>query len=380
MKKKKIVNVLSMVVLLSVILVMSFSFAGCSVVKTLEDDLSSGVDKIKDIVNPGDELLPTDENGTVLDYGVVHESPKAINFASLTPSNTEDTSQDYSKFLLVHFDPIDATNKNIDVSLEWTTPDSTFATGKDVRDYVDVVVGSEYPVDYSDDDKAGAVPLIVYCYAPFGEDTINMTVTSEIGGFTADCLVSWVGVLSFFDVDFDAPTGDYHGTDCQLVSAFSTTFFDINAGNFYENIEIVDSDFSVEYSYMIYDGTLRSWGDDVYIYVKDGSTDANRVFSYTGESSMIELNPLKNNFINSITVVAGQLKIVTNGSIDNYCESDSHQIGNIWNYTNKFYDFCLVPVCRVKITHTPTGLVDYLGFNVFNGVVGITLSEDNLDF
>jgi hypothetical protein len=79
--------------------------------------------------------------------------------------------------------PDSARDKYVSWSVAWATPNSDFASGKTVTEYVTVTPESD-----------GSLKSTVTCLKAFGSDKINVVVTTRDGGFTATCIVSFVGI------------------------------------------------------------------------------------------------------------------------------------------------------------------------------------------
>ena len=108
---------------------------------------------------------------------------KHVKMMASTPM-TVNADATVSQTLVATVAPSTATNKKVDWTVSWLAPNSTFASGKNVTDYVTVEPESD-----------GSTTATVTCYQAF-EGEILVTVTTREGGFQADCIVTFVGVPS----------------------------------------------------------------------------------------------------------------------------------------------------------------------------------------
>lgn len=116
-------------------------------------------------VQPNDSASNiTDENGEVLSEGV-NVMPARMTFRSARAITGESKSN--SATIQANIKPDNATNKNVSWSVAFVNPQSAWATGKNVSDYVMVTPQSP-----------GSNIATVECLNAFGEQ-IKITVTSE---------------------------------------------------------------------------------------------------------------------------------------------------------------------------------------------------------
>lgn len=137
------------------------------------EDLKSG-----DVNESGDISSGiTDGNGENLESGVLYSMPSQLNFSAAALAR-QDTGMDFVEVLLqATVLPVDATNKKVDWSAIWADGSDS----SDLSNYLTVTPQSD-----------GSVIASVKCYKAFDKD-INVIVTTRDGGYTAVCVVSYVG-------------------------------------------------------------------------------------------------------------------------------------------------------------------------------------------
>ena len=135
-------------ILVLVTLVTAFSLIGCN---------TNAEDEEEEPSNVADSfILSKQEEGVAL----LSESIKEEYFSKYGVSPTAEAAYTVTAVVL----PADA-NQNVSWNLAWKNPSSSWANGKDVEDYVDIVL--------SDDTKTATIS----CKQPFGEQ-IKVTVVS----------------------------------------------------------------------------------------------------------------------------------------------------------------------------------------------------------
>ena len=132
------------------------------------------INKLKQSQEQLQTIYVTDENGVNMDNSKTYNLPKAMRFSAvaLAANPTGITVNVTAKV-----EPETATNKAVDWSVMWA--DSSNAAS--VTEYVPVTPASN-----------GSTNATITCYKAFTGD-ILVVVTTREGGYTADCVVSFVG-------------------------------------------------------------------------------------------------------------------------------------------------------------------------------------------
>lgn len=130
------------------------------------------------------ETVVTDGEGNAMESGKVYAMPANMVFAATAaePSDAKDGIT-----LKATIDPDTAANQNVDWSVSFVNPSSSWASGKTVTDYVTVTPTSD-----------GALTATVQCLKAFGEQ-IKITVTSRANEYaTAECTVDYARRITDF--------------------------------------------------------------------------------------------------------------------------------------------------------------------------------------
>lgn len=131
----------------------------------------------------------TDENGNEMNGGEVHEMPKQMTFRSVAALDGENAYDSVTLHATVK--PDDADDKRVVWAVAFKNPESEWATGKTVTDYVTVTPQSE-----------GSSIATIKCLQPFGEQIqvfAGVTTVLEMLGMSFDEVVADFNVVALFE-------------------------------------------------------------------------------------------------------------------------------------------------------------------------------------
>ena len=130
------------------------------------------------------ETVVTDGEGNPMESGKVYAMPANMVFAATA---AEPSDAKHGITLKATIDPDTAANQNVDWSVSFVNPSSSWASGKTITDYVTVTPTSD-----------GALTATVQCLKAFGEQ-IKITVTSRANEYaTAECTVDYARRITDF--------------------------------------------------------------------------------------------------------------------------------------------------------------------------------------
>lgn len=164
-------------------------------------------------VQPNDSASNvTDENGEVLSEGV-NVMPTRMTFRSARAITGESKSN--SATIQANIKPDNATNKNVSWSVAFVNPQSAWAMGKNVSDYVTVTPQSP-----------GSNIATVECLKPFGEQ-IKLTVVSESNANAkAECTIDFAKRINQVLFDITCEEKNFYKAD----NDFATDALYLNVG------------------------------------------------------------------------------------------------------------------------------------------------------
>ena len=214
----------------------------------------------------------TDENGNEMNGGEVHEMPKQMAFRSVAALDGENAYDSVTLHATVK--PDDAADKSVVWCVVFKDPESEWATGKTVTDYITVTPQSE-----------GSAVATVKCLQPFGEQIKIFAVLGAyldaFDGISLEEILVIPEALDLLGTMAVACTVDFY----QRITSVS---FDLTSGEKSMTVdfssEFVTSPFSIfdnladgNYSYTYTDFTLGSQGaSTLYIGVDESVFDTAR--------------------------------------------------------------------------------------------------------
>ena len=256
-----------------------------------------------------------------------------------------------SKTLTATVLPETAENKKVDWSVEWDNTENT----TDVTEYVTVTPSAD-----------GSTAATVTCYKAFTGNII-ITVTTRENGYSATCVVSFIGIPTEIALNGSLPPsageynvgiGETYTFDVTLTNPFNqvgSQFNDITCG--------VNGVSSVVLGYMEH---YNSSGIDKW---------------YDESDETVTLDSLKENFI-TVSYSAGKLSITTIKSIESYYSSVQRMDGGRTRaYHDKFRSYVDDCYFKVWIKENTSGLTKEFNVRFDDAVVtGVNMNNVELSF
>ena len=248
--------------------------------------------------------------------------------------------------------PATATNKKVDWTVAWADSSNT----NNVSNYVTVTPDSD-----------GSTSATVTCKAAFSGNIV-ITATTRQNGYTADCIVSFVGVPANIEIITNlTPASDgYHvavGNSYTFATELSNPFGAV--GNAYQTLEV-----SVEGV-----GQIKVASKEVY--VSSGNTKW-----YDDLAKNIDLNSIASKFIDASIATDGTITVNVKKSIESYYAS----LERIDGGRTQYYQDCFreyVTNCYFKIVLTEPKSGVSTSFNIVldeNAVTGVSIASTEMFF
>ena len=281
------------------------------------------------------ESVQQEQEASINNGGYVTDfiNTEGISLFSVTPMTYSTTSGTASQEIYAAVRPATAVNKNITWSVAWKEEKA-----EDVSQYITVTPSSE-------ENQA-----TVTCYKPF-EGDIVITATTEEGGFTAQCVVQFLGYPSGLSVETNA----YFDGEKYLLGAGGDFTFNVapyNAfnqlGEQYKNLEVIFSFY----------GTFTA---DTYNYNYSTQT-----WSWAGNEKTISLDSIKDKIMTP-TYADGCITISTKQAVEDYYDQFEYMDGGRTRYyTDKFKEANSECYMLVTITQPESYFVKQLKVVVDN--------------
>ena len=300
---------------------------------------------------PEQSIEQTANNNTANEFSTKFVNTKHVKLMAATPMMASTTTSTVSQTLVATVYPSTATNKTVDWSVAWADSGKT----EDVKNYVTVTPQSN-----------GSTTATVTCYKAF-EGNIIVTVTTRESGYTADCIVTFVGLPTEIKVtsNLTEQTDGYH----------------LGIGNAYTFNVALDNPFnSVGTDYQNVTATLNGVGSLILSYKEYYISSGNENWFDTSDTE-VTLESLKNNFI-TVNYENGVLTVNTLKSIESYYESvKTMDGGRTKAYDNIFRSYVTDCYFTVKLTESKSGLSKTIKIRFDETVVaGVEMTDSEVLF
>lgn len=257
--------------------------------------------------------------------------------------------------------PIEATNKEVDWSIAWL--DAPTNGESSVTDFVTVTPTAD-----------GSTTATITCKKAFGDDKIVVTVTTRIGGFKAECVVSYFGEPTSLTVEPKGATlVDDNIWNVSIANVYcGTTYnFDLNLDN---EFGMVGSSFTSNYTISI--EAIGSFEAQQINYTSHGTTyGATQTMTL---KSFVNMASSGNEYF-SCSITNGKLQVIPKNVLSNvYTIIGASSQGSSGLYYKS--STSQMPYIKVTITETNSGLSTSINLRVQSEVSSIGLSSETLQF
>lgn len=297
---------------------------------------------------------------------------EAMSFEYFNTENVkiaELASTTYTKTLTATVLPSDAQDKSVDWSYAWEDTSIT----EDVTTYLSVVPSGD-----------GSTTATVTCLKGFLNKNIIITVTTRVGGFSATCLVRYLGVPETLTIDSSAYTTAYDSTVSKdLTQIYTNSSYDLP-------LVLGNSMNSVGSGYGSYKITLSAPGT-ILVNAKTVVRSTGEETNKTEEATFnISENPdgkiyasaqIGNNFLTPICVYIneGKLHVSTNNSMLAYTNTVGGQSSYCTRTVIGMKDG-QTAYYSVTVTETNTNVSQTINFKILSSVSSVNLSLTEINF
>ena len=256
-----------------------------------------------------------------------------------------------SKTLTATVLPETAENKKVDWTVEWNDTENT-AT---VTDYVTVTPTAD-----------GSTTATVTCYKAF-TGTIIITATTRENGYSATCVVSFVGMPTDISISgsLSPSSGEYN------VGIGQTYTFNVSLTNPFNQVGEQFNDITCG---------VNGVGSVVLGYMERYNSSGTTSW-YDSSDKTVTLDSLKENFI-TVSYSAGTLSITTIKSIESYYGSTQRMdAGRTTAYHDKFRSYVDDCYFKVWVKESNSGLTKEFNVRFDDAVVtGVNMSDGEMSF
>ena len=329
---------------LSMVLV-AFVLVLTTILGLIFDWFSVKKDNVKD--NATEQAVNMNTYGT---FATEFVSTGSVQLMSVSPMSTVTNGTYAEQTIMATVLPTSASNKLVDWSVAWGGEQ----TGN-VTDYVTVTPST-----------SGSTTASIKCYQAF-EGNIVVTVTTREGGFSADCIVTFVGIPTEINVN-----GPFSESD--------DGFYYIGVGNTYSfNVDVSNVFGTIGEDYRNVNMTLGGVGSIVlgtYESTSEGSK------WYDTSLTTVELQSMTDKFL-SASFENGVLNITTFKAVESYYETlERIDGGRTRYYTNKFKEYASNDAyfyVRLEVQNTGLSKVIKIKFDE-NVVANVEVNKSEIVF
>ena len=273
--------------------------------------------------------------------------------------------------------PEDAPDKSVDWSIAWNEA-PTYGDNP-VTDYVTVTPQSD-----------GSNVATVTCLQPFGTDTIVITCTTRVGGYTAMARVSYAGLPTELGITTTSMSGIAD-------SGWGVTVYEAVCGTTYSlpitldnGFHAIGEDFTPNYTIEVTAIGNISYRTITTTYNRNGgivsSTSTDHTQAYDADLVGLEAygskvlgNPFDDTI--SVTLDGNSVKITPKQALSALTYTDE-QSSTIYVRSTDFQaeDSTKAPYVQIKVTETNTGISQTINVRVIANVTGLTLDQSSIVF
>ena len=240
--------------------------------------------------------------------------------------------------------PVDAPDKSVDWSVEWDVA-PTYGENP-VTDYVTVTPQSD-----------GSNVATVTCLQGFGTDTITVTVTTRVGGYFANCELSYAGLPTSLDIAVNgADTARDEGWGLDMVQVYTGTTYkwDLSLDN---ELHYVGENFEPTYSYSVAGVGSFNYNSTIKIGLSGTPTTEQNVCDFSPDSP-VDMGILEDLVTVSLDTETATLSVTPKMTVASYYIKeyfDSHRSWKEYQFAS-YTDSSKVPYIQVTVTENNTGL------------------------
>lgn len=236
------------------------------------------------------EVLGVDELGNVLYANETYAMPRAMQLSAQALDEAQAENKTVTVKIKAEVKPDNADNKSVDYLTSWG--EGATRAEEPVSDYIEV-----------NQEADGSAAADVVCKKAFGSDTILITVKTRDKGFTATCTVTFVGKADKIEITSPTLTATSSAARGEYYALMTDTEyeFDVNVSNVFDQLG--------EYNLEVESGLVCG---GLYVTSLNYQGQGSYWTPVRGAASYIQSSSLpKSNFIQSVTLTDGKLKLTT---------------------------------------------------------------------
>lgn len=354
--KKSITRILACALLIATL---GLSLASCTAGDKVKDTAGKawdtavdGAKKIYDAAKDKITMEQTDDLGQ-------------ISLLSLyTGTETVDEKDVVYQIIQATVLPDSATDKSTTWEVYWID-NQTGSEDAAVTDYV-TVMPCTAAAPYTE--QSGSNYCKVTCKQPFAGSTIGVRVTTVVGGFAADCRVTYAGTPSYLGYHKILEDGYEHITGQITLDSGSETSFELALDNAFHSVGADFGTFEIVSTEMV-NGVIKA---DKMFYNTTGTKLLETLDNY-------DISKHVSDFV-TVTLEGDVLKVKVEKAIESWIgdSTGTPSGGNYFQFNS--YAESGKPYFAITVRDTVSGVVNVLHFEIESAVQSVSLSDAALTF
>ena len=354
--KKSITRILACALLIATLgLFLASCTAGDKVKDTAGKAWDTAVDGAKKIYDAAKDKITMEQTD---DLG-------QISLLSLyTGTETVDEKDVVYQIIQATVLPDSATDKSTTWEVYWID-NQTGSEDAAVTDYV-TVMACTAAAPYTE--QSGSNYCKVTCKQPFAGSTIGVRVTTVVGGFTAECRVTYAGTPSYLGYHKVLEDGYEHITGKITLDSGSETSFELALDNAFHNVGADFGTFEIVSTEMV-NGVIKA---DKMFYNTTGTKLLETLDNY-------DISKHVSDFV-TVTLEGDVLKVKVEKAIESWIgdSTGTPSGGNYFQFNS--YAESGKPYFAITVRDTVSGVVNVLHFEIESAVQSVSLSDAALTF
>lgn len=260
--------------------------------------------------------------------------------------------------------PDSATDKSTTWEVYWID-NQTGSEDAAVTDYV-TVMACTAAAPYTE--QSGSNYCKVTCKQPFAGSTIGVRVTTVVGGFTAECRVTYAGTPSYLGYHKILEDGYEHITGKITLDSGSETSFELTLDNAFHSVGADFGTFEIVSTEMV-NGVIKA---DKMSYNLTGSKLMETLDNY-------DITKHVSDFV-TVTLDGDVLKVKVDKAIESWIGDASGSSSSGWYYQFNSFAESGKPYFAITVRDTVSGVENTLRFYIESAVQSVSLSDAALTF
>lgn len=314
-----------------------------------------------------DKPAEDEKNNAPIDAIITNSEYVGLTMSAATTAG-EDESNTYSVLLTATVLPLDAPDKSVDWNIEWDV--APMYGENPVTDYVTVIPQFD-----------GSNVATITCIQGFGTDTIVVTVTTRVGGYKAECELSYAGLPTTFNITVNDGESSYdEGWGFDIINLYSDTTYTCTL-NLDNELHYIGENFEPSYTCSVAGFGSFNYNFTKKVGINGTPTTEQRVCNFLSDDP-VDVGILENLVTVNFDAETGTLSLISKMTVASYYTKeyfDSHRSYEEYQFVS-YTDPTKVPYFEITVTENNTGLSSSIKIHFNSVVTGVSLDTPSIVF